>query len=148
MKYKDFEVGDEVWCLIYGKGVVVDIIEEDPGHCYESVIVKFKKIRYTMSYGICGKIEADFNRTLFVTKRNVKEKDIKELYFKLLDEVKEVEFKFGEANYFVNLHKEENENFDINFYINYSVKYFNNKYISKEDADTIVKKMGDFIGNK
>lgn len=149
MKREDFKVDDEVWCLVYGKGVVVEIIEKDQERYYDtSVIVKFEEIEYTISYGIDGKIDVDCNRTLFVVKRNVKEKDIKELYFKLLDEVEEVKFEFNNYNYYLFFYITENNNFHIQRYCNSLSKHFNNKYISKEDADTIVKKMRDFIGNK
>ena len=58
-----FKVGQKVWCLIYGQGVVVGVDDENSPGSY-CIDVKFKD-DLSISYTSDGKIYAEGNITLF-----------------------------------------------------------------------------------
>ena len=58
--YDDFEVGDTVYCAVYGKGEVKEICDD----CEYDVLV-FVSPTHTVCYTKDGKISKGTNRTLF-----------------------------------------------------------------------------------
>ena len=63
-----FKVGQEVWCLVHGKGSVVHIIENDEDYGYP-VIVNFENERY--GYTKDGGYAVSGNRTLFFSEPKI-----------------------------------------------------------------------------
>jgi hypothetical protein len=79
-KIKDncmFKVGQEVWCLVHGKGSVVDIIENDEDYGYP-VIVNFENERY--GYTKEGKYAILGNRTLYFSEPKIEAQEFPSKY--------------------------------------------------------------------
>ena len=135
---REFRVGDKVTCNILGIGVIIKVE-------IDSVMVEFTNKRKAI-YNNDGTYCSSFKRTLFIlppqkpTKQQIKEK-----FKQLLDEVEEVEFIHGEENYTVRSyywHEEKEYHFKVEYWR--ANEYFNHKYISKQNAETIVKEMNEF----
>lgn len=79
----EFEVGDTVWCLIYGKGVVVGILDDEPKHpvCVEFPDTGFRAVYYTVD----GKYHYKGNRTLFFSEPKVEAATAKPFVSKILN---------------------------------------------------------------
>ena len=65
-----FKVGQKVWCLIYGQGVVTVVDDDDDDECFEntySVCVKFQNndVHLNITYTADGKYYEAGNVTLF-----------------------------------------------------------------------------------
>ncbi len=107
---REFRVGDKVTCNMFGLGEVIEIDND-----YITVIFSNKIIG---TYSKDGKYNINLKRTLFIlppqkpTKQQIKEK-----FKQLLDEVKEVEFKFEEKNYCVHSYY-DNEDKKYCFFLN------------------------------
>ena len=136
---REFRVGDRVTCNLYGLGEVTIIREK-------CVIVRFLN-GHEEDYSLDGKCYDIGKRTLFIlppqkpTKQQIKEK-----YKQLLDEVEEVKFKYWEGNYTVQIENDyKNKTIECYFYYDMCNEYINKKYISKQDAEKIVKQMNKFI---
>ena len=57
-----FKVGDVVWCVIYGKGVVKNILGQDKHY---PVVVDFENGIHIVTYTHDGKVSSSAQRTLF-----------------------------------------------------------------------------------
>lgn len=130
-----FKVGDKVWCLTYGWGVV-DSIYEDKSY---PVSVIFENKGNIVVFTLEGKRFTYALRELFfdeipIPKRALERprKTAKEMF----DECEEVEFKKGCDNYYIYTKLLENRVFKgcCNYMFTYGLKY-----ISKEDAERIVE---------
>ena len=136
---REFRVGDKVTCNMYGLGEVTSVREK-------CVIVRFLN-GHEEDYSLDGKCYDIGKRTLFILPQQKPTKQqIKEKFKQLLDEVEEVEFIFRKDNYGVlsyYCYEEKEYYFEVNCWeVN---EYFNYKYISKQDAETIVEQMNEFI---
>lgn len=64
-----FEVGDTVWCLVYGKGIVASIREDESEH---PVRVEFPDMGLrSVYYTVDGKYDYNGKRTLFFSEPEV-----------------------------------------------------------------------------
>ena len=63
-----FKVGDVVWCLIYGKGIVKNILDQ---YTMYSVIVAFENGENIMTYTQDGKVSSSSKRTLFFSEPKI-----------------------------------------------------------------------------
>lgn len=78
-----FEVGDTVWCLVYGKGIVASIHEDESMH---PVHVDFPDIGYrSAAYTLDGKYHYKGKRTLFFSDPKVEALTSKPFVSKLLN---------------------------------------------------------------
>ena len=142
MKYNDFRKGDIVFCAMHGKGVI-ELIEDYGPY---PVFVKFKD-KETMTYTLDGKILSNKRRTLYVIERKVEEEEILKEYNRLISEVPEVQFVFGELNYTVEF-LYSNEGILIFSMFNRNVKHPLYKYISEEKSIEISNKLNKFMKGK
>ena len=135
---REFRVGDKVTCNIFGLGEVIEI---DKSY----VFVKFDISDLKMNYLKNGKFNRESKITLFILPK-VKPtlKQVKEKYKQLLDEVGEVEFVEGEYNYCLIAYF-ENGKYYFNLSYNIDENGFNEKYITKENAEKIIEQMHEFI---
>lgn len=142
MRYKDFKKGDKVICPIYGKGVVNEISDSLYGISVNFVNEFYEDI--SVDYTHDGKYHSSYNRTLFVYERTISEEDILKEYNRLISEVPEVQFVFGELNYTVEfLHS--NEGISIFSAFNRNVKHPLYKHISEEKSIEISNKLNKFM---
>lgn len=72
-----FKVGQEVWCLVHGKGSVVHIIENDEDYGYP-VIVNFENKR--CGYTKDGRYAISGNRTLFFSEPKIEAQEFPSKY--------------------------------------------------------------------
>ena len=140
MRYKDFKKGDKVFCLMYGEGIIDSI--DDYGSY--PIFVKFKEQGDILSYNLNGKVAIDRRRTLYVIERKVEEEEILKEYNRLISEVPEVQFVFGELNYTVEF-LYSNEGISIFSMFNRNVKHPLYKYISEEKSIEISNKLNKFM---
>ena len=73
-----FKVGQEVWCLVHGKGSAVHITENDEDYGYP-VIVNFENERYD-GYTKDGRYAVSGNRTLFFSEPKIEAKEFPSKY--------------------------------------------------------------------
>lgn len=138
MRYKGFKKGDKVICVMHGKGVI-DKIED----CVYPVFVIFEDGK-KLNYNLDGKVAIDRRRTLYVIERKVEEEEILKEYNRLISEVPEVQFVFGELNYTVEFLC-SNEGILIFSMSNRNVKHSLYKYISEEKSIEISNKLNKFM---
>lgn len=83
MESTKFEVGDTVWCLIYGKGIVVGIREDEPRHpvCVDFPDIGLRNAAYTVD----GKYHYKGKRTLFFSEPKVVALTVRPFVSKLLN---------------------------------------------------------------
>lgn len=70
----EFNVGDTVWCIVYGKGEVKDVkspAKEYPVHVIFAKEVMDKLYEHVIEFTIDGKLNKAGNRTLFFTEPKV-----------------------------------------------------------------------------
>lgn len=67
----NFKVGQTVWCVIFGKGVVEKVVSDDP--C--PVQVYFERIDDTYWYTADGKSDENGNRTLFFSEPRIEARE-------------------------------------------------------------------------
>lgn len=130
-----FEVGDKVWSVSYGWGVVVEISVEKNNVC--PVCVEFEN--FTTSFTLEGKSFIHGFRDLFFEEipiPNLALERPRKTAEQMLKECKEVEFKIGEDNFYICYSHARKA-----FYTSSSIfiECLGIKYISKEDADKIIR---------
>ena len=134
---REFRIGDRVTCNIYGLGIVTEIHET-------MLVVKLDK-GSCRQYYLDGTTTYPSKRSLFILpKVKPTKQQIKEKYKQLLDEVGEVEFVEGEYNYCLIAYF-ENGKYYFNLSYNIDENGFNEKYITKENAEKIIEQMHEFI---
>lgn len=142
MRYKDFKKGDKVICHIHGKGVVNEISDLLYG-INVNFVNEFDK-NISVDYTHDGKYHSSCNRALFVYERTISQEDIIKEYKRLINEVPEVQFVFGELNYTVEF-LYSNEGISIFSMFNRNVKHPLYKYISEEKSIEISNKLNKFM---
>jgi hypothetical protein len=75
-EYDDFRVGDTVYCVIFGEGVVKEIYNK----CDYPVVVKFNYRECKQIYTLSGKPYTGSSRALFFTPPEVKPGSVKRPY--------------------------------------------------------------------
>lgn len=137
---RDFRVGDKVTCNTFGKGEIVSI-----GNGVYPIKVKSSNGIFHF-YLKEGKWDSSLKRSLFIIpKKKPTLSEVRAKYKELQSTVEEVGYVDGKDNYYV--YRAHDDCGEYTFEANYhnSAERFNMKYISKEDADIIVKTMEEFV---
>lgn len=143
MVKREFRVGDRVTCNVHGLGVVKLVAGDYDDNSVGVIFDNSQQYIYMKD----GKYMSGSKRTLFIIpKKKPTTQEVKNKYKELLDSVEEVEFVAGENNYCVIPTEHDGKNvftFRKTEYVSFN--HLNFKYISKKDADMIVKKMQEFV---
>lgn len=139
MKYKGYQVGDRVWCTImHRKGIIKDI---------DTYLIKVNTCDFDeieLQYHTDGRLCEDYAVSLFVIGRKPTEEDVVNEYNRLIKDVPEVQFTFGDNNYAVEFlgSLDSISAFSV-FHTN--VKHLNYKYMTEENTLIIANKLQKFI---
>lgn len=94
-----FKVGQTVWCLLYGKGVVTEIMEESVTSF--PVVVEFDKdSEQYASYTLDGKYYSDSNRVLFFSEPTIEAETEPPFASTLIDKNVLLVYKNSDEQYF------------------------------------------------
>lgn len=150
MKYKGYQVGDKVWCTVMRRnGIIKDIKINgyDTGYITRRNVIEVTTCDFDeieLQYHTDGRLCEDYAVSLFVIGRKPTEEDVVNEYNRLIKDVPEVQFTFGDNNYAVEFlgSLDSISAFSV-FHTN--VKHLNYKYMTEENTLIIANKLRKFI---